>query len=120
NHRVEYVAADERRETIPWVRLTDATGEVTVFSTADAGQAPPPGELRTMDCVDCHNRPSHRFAPSAGRAVDDALASGILPQDLPWIRREAVALLEEPYPDRATAEQRIAEALRAFYAGQAT
>jgi len=116
DHRVEYVAADEEREVIPWVRLTDASGRVTVF-TADpeGGDAPPPGEIRTMDCVDCHNRPSHRFAPSAARAVDEALESGVLPRNLPYVRREVVAVLEEPHPDRPTAERRIADRLTGFY-----
>jgi hypothetical protein len=116
NHTVEYVAADEDREVIPWVRLTDADGRVTVFTAEGVPAEPQPeGELRTMDCVDCHNRPTHRFAPSVESAVDQALASGALPQNLPYVRREAVRVLEEEFQDRATAEQRIAERLQTFY-----
>jgi hypothetical protein len=116
SNRIEYVAADERRETIPYVRLTDATGKVTEFvakgfdrSRIDAAA------MRTMDCVDCHNRPSHRFASTAERAVDAALAVGQVPADLPYVRREAVRLLQQGYPDAATAERTIADELGAFY-----
>ena len=34
------------------------------------------GERRRMDCMDCHNRPSHQMAASADRAVDAAIAGG--------------------------------------------
>jgi hypothetical protein len=68
-----------------------------------------------MDCVDCHNRPSHRFANSAERAVDGAMAVGQIPQDLPYVRREAVRLLQQSYPDAPTAERKIADGISAFY-----
>lgn len=116
NILVEYIATDPARGTIPYVRMVDATGAVTEFVVE--GVTPEmlaAGERRTMDCIDCHNRPTHRFAPSPERAVDAALASGLLPQDLPFLRREAVAVLSEGYPDRPAAERAIAERLQAFY-----
>jgi hypothetical protein len=74
------------------------------------------GQRRTMDCVDCHNRPTHRFEASPGRAVDAAFTAGVLPVDLPYLRREAVATLGQDYPDASTAQRRIAEDLQRFYA----
>ena len=68
-----------------------------------------------MDCVDCHNRPSHRFAPTPERAVDAALWNQALPQTLPFVRRETVAALKESYADRATAEREIKARLEKFY-----
>jgi hypothetical protein len=67
-----------------------------------------------MDCVDCHNRPSHPFSPSPERAVDAMIAGGQLPK-LPFVRREAVAALKIDYPDRASAMQGIAARLEDFY-----
>ena len=58
-----------------------------------------------MDCIDCHNRPSHDFLASPERAVDAALARGEIPAALPFVRRETVAALKETYPDRETADQ---------------
>ena len=66
-----------------------------------------------MDCLDCHNRPSHTFEDPAD-AVDRAMAVGHIPSSLPWVRKEAVALLVKDYPE-GKGEQAIGEALSAFY-----
>lgn len=117
NHKVEYIATDENRQEIPWVRLTDQTGKVTEFVREGVDPATYKGrDVRTMDCVDCHNRPSHRFAPSPERAVDSALFNGALPLDLPFVRREAVAALNATYPDPAAAEAGIRASIETFYA----
>jgi hypothetical protein len=68
-----------------------------------------------MDCVDCHNRPSHPFSPSPERAVDAAIAAGEIPRTLPYIRREAVAALTVNYPSREVADAEIASRLAGFY-----
>jgi hypothetical protein len=75
---------------------------------------------RLMDCMDCHNRPAHQIAPSATRAVDASLASGELPRSVPFIRREAVGVLEAAYPNRDAALDGIAQALGNFYRGAGT
>lgn len=68
-----------------------------------------------MDCVDCHNRPSHPFSPSPEKALDSAIARGELQRNLSFVRREALAALRENYADRQTAEQQIAARLLEFY-----
>jgi hypothetical protein len=114
---VEYITTDETRQTIPWVRMTDAEGTVTEFRAEGVSDEElARGERRTMDCVDCHNRPTHQFAASPGRAVDAAITTGVLPSDLPYLRREAVSVLGQDHPDTATARARVAEALGRFYA----
>ena len=117
NHRVEYIASDEKREVIPWVRLVDANGRAVEFVAdgADPAALKARGDVRTMDCVDCHNRPSHRFAPTPERAVDLALQSGMLPRNLPFARREAVAALKGTYPSRQAADQSLKARLEEFY-----
>ncbi|HKQ61596.1 MAG TPA: NapC/NirT family cytochrome c [Candidatus Polarisedimenticolaceae bacterium] len=117
DHRVEYVATDDERETIPWVRLTDANGKVTEFVVEGTNvQELERRERRTMDCVDCHNRPSHRFQATPERAVDGAIQQGRLPSNLPFVRREAVAALKTSYADRDAAEREIRSHLETFYA----
>jgi len=115
-NRVEFVAADRERQTIPYVRLTDAEGKVSEFRTAEATDAIAGGERRQMDCVDCHNRPTHNFFATPERAVDTAMATGAIPPTLPFVRREAVEALKAAYPDRESADRAIAERLRGFYA----
>jgi hypothetical protein len=115
-NRIEYIATDETRNTIPWVRLTRPDGtsvDYVVEGVSDEALAA--GERRLMDCVDCHNRPSHTFEPSAARAVDHAIARGAIAHDLPYVRREAIAVLEREFPDQPTALEQIASSLRAFY-----
>ena len=67
-----------------------------------------------MDCIDCHNRPSHRFR-TPNDAVDLAISLGAIDRSLPWVKSNAVAVLIQPYPDEAGAMQNIAATLRAKY-----
>jgi hypothetical protein len=71
-----------------------------------------------MDCMDCHNRPSHPFAPTADRAIDAAMAATIIPRTLPYIRREATEAVKATYPTQAAAAEAIAARLRKFYQDQ--
>lgn len=115
-NEIEYVATDGKRQVIPYVRLKDRQGNVREFRAAGVTDDQiAKGERRRMDCMDCHNRPSHPLSPSPERAVDAAMARGEISRDLPFSRREAVAALKDVYPDRPTAEQKIAERLRGFY-----
>jgi len=116
DHRVEYVAADARRDRIPWVRVVGRDGKTRDFAGGGADPAKvPAGERRVMDCVDCHNRVGHPIAISTARAVDEALASGRLPA-LPFMRRDAVAALDAAAkaPEGASASARLI----AGYAGR--
>ena len=68
---------------IPYVRVTDRDGRVREFVTA--GTTPEQlakGERRRMDCMDCHNRPSHVVAPTPERAVNEAMATRRDPPDV--------------------------------------
>jgi len=67
-----------------------------------------------MDCMDCHNRPSHNFpAPEAG--VDRAMQANQISPDLPWIKKVAVDALSKEYKDRAEAHEGIGKAIEGFY-----
>jgi nitrate/TMAO reductase-like tetraheme cytochrome c subunit len=114
---IEYIATDEKREVIPWVKVTYKDGSVREYT---AEGAPPAeelaaGERRQMDCVDCHNRAGHPFANTPERAVNAALDNGEMPTNLPFARREAVAALSQTYDSKAAALDAIAVKLRGFY-----
>jgi nitrate/TMAO reductase-like tetraheme cytochrome c subunit len=117
--RVEYVATDDARQTIPWVRVTKPDGSVKEYAaegvTAETFTA---GERRVMDCLDCHNVVAHRIAPSAEQAVDLAMASGRIPRSLPYVRREGVKLVRSTYSSTEAALAAIEEGLRGFYKTQ--
>jgi hypothetical protein len=114
DHRVEYVATDAARDTIAWVRVVDRQGKARDYAAGGADPARiPAGERRVMDCVDCHNRVGHPIAISTARAVDEALAAGLLPS-LPFVRREAVAALDARV--KAPTGPSAGRQLEAFYA----
>jgi nitrate/TMAO reductase-like tetraheme cytochrome c subunit len=102
---VEYVARDRERQKIPWIRVTDRrTGRVTVYqdkneplTEAELAAAP----ARRMDCMDCHNRPSHILQPP-DQAVDVLLHTRVIDPTVPGIKAVAVAAMAEEY---ATAEE---------------
>ena len=113
-NKVEYVATDPHRQVIPWVRVTDSNGTVTEYRTADFKDEPGNHSIRTMDCMDCHNRPAHQFQPPAN-AVDLAITLGKIDSALPWIKSNAVAVLTRDYKNEPEALETIANALRASY-----
>jgi hypothetical protein len=118
-NEIEYVATDEKRQEIGYVRLMDRSGKVTEYYAEGVPRDRlAAGERRRMDCMDCHNRPSHPFDPSAERAVDAAIALGEISPRLPFAKREAVAALKQEYSDKQAALDAIAERLRRFYREQ--
>lgn len=114
--KVEYVATDAELQNITWVRATSpTTGVSTVYtSTPKHTAAPPPGEIRTMDCVDCHNRPTHILKAPA-RSVDEGLAEGRIDPSLPYIKKQGVAALAANYATRKDALREIGSSLRDYY-----
>jgi nitrate/TMAO reductase-like tetraheme cytochrome c subunit len=111
---VEYVATDSARQKIPWVRVTDATGKVTVFKTRNFTNDVSKMDIRKMDCMDCHTRPSHRFL-SPERAVNQAMALKKIDPTIPWIKTNAVYVLTRKYATDEEATNAIATALTKRY-----
>jgi nitrate/TMAO reductase-like tetraheme cytochrome c subunit len=116
--RVEYVATDERRQTIPFVRVTDASGKVKEYATPEATDQIRSGETRTMDCIDCHNTVGHPIAPTPEKGVDGAIAAGRVSRQLPHVRREAVRLMTAHASDATDAAPAIERELREVYASR--
>jgi hypothetical protein len=115
--QIRYIAIDDQRQVIPVVSYTDATGKSIEYVSTDikaTSQQLAAGEHRTMDCVDCHNRPTHAFELPES-AVNKQMAAGFISPELPFIRKKAVELLKAEYPDRETAKRQIVEGLTSFY-----
>jgi hypothetical protein len=117
-NRIEYFARDRERQVIPWIRSTNvATGEITEYrSTSDppSGKELAGAEIRTMDCMDCHSRPTHRFH-SPSHAVNLALAAGRIDPTLPFVKQQGVELLAASYPSKAEGLAAIEAGLERFY-----
>ena len=110
-NKVEYIATDEQRQVIPWVRLTDRNGKVSEYRAAGFTDDPATRVIRRMDCLDCHNRPAHRFS-SPNDAVDRAIASGRIDPSLPWVKSNDVDVLIQSFPSEKAAMDKIAAGLR--------
>ena len=117
---VEFVALDGEEETIPYVKFTDRSGKAKeYFADGVTPEQLTGGHRHRMDCMDCHNRPAHTFQATPERAVNEAIAQGRIPRELPFVRREAVAALAAEYPNRGQALAAIATRLRSFYRDRA-
>jgi len=115
--------SDESRETIYEVEMTQADGTVKRYVGPDAeatagAEGPAKGDAwRTMDCVDCHNRPTHIYGLPESE-VDEAIDGARIASDLPYIRREGVAAIQQDFATTEEARQGIAETIQAFYASE--
>jgi formate-dependent nitrite reductase cytochrome c552 subunit len=114
---VQYVATDRQRQVLPRVTYVDTDGKKVEFASTDAKPTPEQlaaGQLRSMDCMDCHNRPAHTFQ-LPDRAVDRSMTDGLISPGLPFIKKKATEVLKGNYADRDEASGRIASALNDFY-----
>jgi hypothetical protein len=114
NNKVEYIASDEKRQTIPWVRFTNPKGEVIEFRATGFTNNLVQSEIRRMDCMDCHNRPAHQYR-SPSQTVDIALSTGRLDAKLAAIKKNAVDALSKEYVSQADAFAKIADFLKSKY-----
>lgn len=113
--------ADPKRENVQTVEVTRPDGTVDVYEAEPDEKAPPPDRSRLawriMDCVDCHNRPTHQFRPAAFE-VDAVLDEAQIDRSLPFVKREAMKAITATYPSREAAREGIRAALSSFYEKQ--
>ena len=113
---IRFAASDAVRQTIPWVEYRNTvTGDTLTFlnsgSSLDSVQPLPKYE---MQCVDCHNRPTHTF-DLPDRAMDRAMALGDLPVTLPYLKKKGLELLKAEYRTSQEAAEKLPVSLVSFY-----
>ena len=114
---VSYLTPDAKRQEIPWVSYRNEDGTVTEYASTET---PPKADLvargdrRTMDCMDCHNRPTHTF-DLPENAMNREMAAGRISASLPFIHKVGIDLLKRNYPSRLAAEAQLPQALREYY-----
>jgi hypothetical protein len=115
---IDYISENDKREVITYIRFTNkATGEETIFRNPDipvSDSLIAASETRTMDCIDCHNRPSHNYK-SPPVYFDKALLTGDIPGDLPFIKKAAMDILRNNFTGKDTAMSQISEHILNFY-----
>ena len=119
-NEITYVANDEQRQNIDYVKIKDRAGHSTEYFAKDSKLKPAQiaaAEKRRMDCIDCHNRPTHVYTPP-DRAVDRALVAGTIDRTLPFAKAQTVDVLSRDYTTAQQGIDTIARELRAFWSGK--
>ncbi|MGO9518407.1 MAG: NapC/NirT family cytochrome c [Candidatus Korobacteraceae bacterium] len=116
-NKISYFATDEQRQVIPWVRAEDESGKVTEFVAKDG--APTQAQIdkaakRRMDCIDCHNRPTHNYVPP-DLSVDRSISGHAIDATLPFIKQQGVQVLTADYKTSDEAQKTIAASITKFY-----
>jgi len=114
---ITYIASDDKRQVIPWVMSKNLKGEVRIFRSKDheiSGKEIGKYEKRKMDCIDCHNRPSHIYYPPF-RTINDAMANGKIDPTLPGIRGIASYAMTREFATSTQARLEIPDIIRGEY-----
>ncbi|MEZ4616661.1 MAG: hypothetical protein R2867_14330 [Caldilineaceae bacterium] len=115
---VAYIATDPLRQDIPWVQVERNGKTVTyIDSEVTPNRQMDEGEISTMDCLDCHSRQGH-IVPKPADAIDQAMANDRIAADLPYIKAQSVALLDQRYETAEAGMSRISTGLQEFYAAE--
>ena len=117
-NEVTYAALDPQRQVIPWVRSKKPDGTITVYRSTEVpsgGDTLQKAQIRRMDCIDCHNRPTHIYHPPA-RSVDHVMSLGWISPRLPNVKAVAVSALDAPYATKNGAMDSIRLSIEQYYA----
>jgi hypothetical protein len=114
---VEYAPTDSRHQEIPWFKVTRSDGSTEVYTDRNTELTESEiAELQrhTMDCINCHNRPTHIYG-AVDRVVDRAIETHLLPRSLPWVKKASVEVLTRSYASHEEAARQLPKALREHY-----
>jgi hypothetical protein len=121
NVTIEYISDNDKRENITYVKYTNKqTGVVKIFrndANPISDSAITASETRSMDCIDCHNRPSHNYK-SPPVYFDHAMVSGAISQQIPFFKKVTMGILRDTYNNRDTALMVLRDSITRFYQGK--
>ena len=116
-NEITFISNDKQRQVIPWIRVKDKNGKATEYydrTRPPSAEQIANAERRRMDCIDCHNRPAHAYLPP-DVAIDQSFSAGRLDPSIPYLKRQAVEVLNRPYSTEPEALNAIASGLDGFY-----
>jgi len=119
-NEITYVSTDDKRQVIPYIHVKDLQGRITEYYAKDSNMTKDQiakAERRHMDCVDCHNRPTHIYVPP-DLAVDQSFVARRLDASLPYLKQQAVSTLTANYTSTQAAVEGIAKDIHDFYANK--
>lgn len=117
---IEYIANDAARQEIVYVKTTDHQNNVTEYFSSDNQLTHTEIDTRQkfkVDCIDCHNRPSHVYKPPTS-AVDLAMYLKQIDPTLPFIKKIAVEALSYNYSTKEKALDSIRYVIENYYGNE--
>ncbi len=106
---IQYLA-EAKRHDIAKIRVVKLDGSYDEF-VKDGVEIPEDTKWRTMDCIDCHNRPTHVFEMPENM-IDAGLYSKKIDMALPGIREDCLTVITKEYKSRAEAKVKMIDDLR--------
>ncbi len=115
NVKIEYQSLNEKRTSIGTIKVTKPSGVTEEYKMEGAALEGGKSFWRTMDCIDCHNRPTHIYDKLEPK-VDFGLYSKKIDPNIPGIREDSLTILQKKYVSRDEAREQIVEDLLALQA----
>jgi hypothetical protein len=116
--KIEYKTTSTNRQVIPWVKYTNTkTGVSEVFTDNEnklSQQKLDSLETRVMDCLDCHNRPSHNYNVPQN-FIDKSISASKISKTLPGIKQISMQVLYKVYSTKDSAFMAIKDKVTEFY-----
>ena len=115
---VTFLAADPGLQVIPYVWEEFPDGRVVEYKLqgweGELEGDRDSEDVRLVDCVVCHNRPTHNYR-SPQESMDMALVEGLIDVSLPYIKKTGVNVLVGDYDSRESAFAAIEKGVKDFY-----
>jgi len=117
-NKITYYALDKERQIIPYIEVESLNGSKTTYRSTEIKFTKDDLKnaiSRRMDCIDCHNRPTHIYHPPA-KSINHVISLGWINRKLPYIKSIAVQALEQDYTTKEVALDSIYQIIDEFYA----
>ncbi len=115
NNQVEFVASEDHMDISEVTLIDKKNKDETVYRKKGAISGKSEGmHTNVMDCMDCHNRPTHVFL-SAEDAMDQKIVNGVIPREIPYIKRQGLVAITKKYASQDVARRGIARELMDWY-----
>lgn len=104
-NKVQYYPQDDLEQKIPYIRVYNDDGTTTEYVDVESGfdkSKLDESQLKTMDCVTCHNRVTHDFS-FPEESINTAMARGQINPNIPLIHKKAVEAMSTKYASREEA-----------------
>jgi nitrate/TMAO reductase-like tetraheme cytochrome c subunit len=116
-NELTYITTDSQRQSIPWIRSKNPEGKVVVYQSTEnslTDEQIRTMKTRRMDCIDCHNRPTHIYHPPS-RSINHVMSLGWIDPNLPNVKSVSIKALETSYSTMQRGRDSIKLAIEEYY-----